>query len=205
MHKKTILHYLEDTAPYRWFKLGLNRRLIQFLDKNVMNGRRGLVVGELACGSGYGANLIAQKMSVELSVAMDINAELFDQACNGGYKGTFIIGDIYKLPFANDGFDLVWNSSSVEHFCDPNVVIEIMTDAVKPGGYVFVGVPYLYGPLSIYHLVKNENIREWLGRPFNKKTLCKIFEQSGLEVTASLVYFFGFFVGILGRKIANEG
>ena len=70
----------------------------------------------------------------------------------------------------------------------------------KPGGYVFVGVPYLLGPLAIYHITPGAAAREWLGKPFSPRELTDMFETCGLQVEDQLVYLFRFFFGLLARK-----
>jgi SAM-dependent methyltransferase len=178
----------------------MNSKLVDFFERRVFNGRSDLRVAELACGSGYASHLIALRDGVGLSVASDINRIYHQQAEIPDFAASFVLSDIFKPSFPPACFDLVWNSSSLEHFEDPSIPFQAMTRLVKPGGYVFVGVPYLFGPLAVYYLTPSASQREWLGKPFSYRALEKLFLDGGLEVQANLVYLARFFVGILGRK-----
>ena len=75
-----------------------------------------------------------------------------------------------------------------------------MSELVKPGGFVFVGVPYVMGPLCSYYATPFATWREWLGRPMSVGALKRLFLENGLTPLESKKYFFRFFVGILGQK-----
>ena len=197
---RNLLEALEDTVAYRRLKLGLNQGLIQFFGQEVARDRRGLKVLELACGSGYGAHLLAAEPWVRLSVAQDISRLLYDQAAQNDFAAAFVQGDLFAAPFAPASFDLVWNSSALEHLPDPPAALAAMVEMTKPGGQVFVGVPYLAGPLALYYLAPTPGLRQWLGRPYRRRELESMFASCGLEPQAGLVYFLRMFVGLLGRK-----
>lgn len=200
MRNSTLLHKIESTSPYRWLKFRLNADLIKFFDRHVLAGHQGLQLAELACGSGYGAHLLARHPAVARSVAVDMNRWLHDQANIPGFAAEFIEADLFHLPFKENSFDFAWNSSSIEHFEDPVAAVRAMSSVVKKGGQVFVGVPYLWGPLAAYYLTPSRKWRGWLGRPFSFKSMETIFRQAGLNPTRRIVYFFGFFAGVLASK-----
>ena len=204
MTAPSMLHRVEDSRPYRWLKYRLNAKLVDFFDRHVLGGRRGLRVAEMACGSGYGAHLLAGHPAVVRSVAVDRDAALHDQAAVPGFAAEFVAADLLDLPFPPEQFDFVWNSSSVEHFPDPAAAIGAMADATKPGGFVFVGVPYAWGLLAVYFIVPSRTHREWLGRPFTFNRLENLFRACGLEPERRLIYFFGSFAGVLGRKVKSR-
>lgn len=200
MSDGTLLHGLEDTGLYRWLKFSLNADLMAFFDRHVLAGREGLQVAELACGSGYGAHLLAVRSGVARSVGVDISRELHDQANIRGFAAEFVEADLFRMPFEAGTFDFVWNSSSIEHFPDPVAAIRAMASVTKSGGKVFVGVPYVGGPLAAYYLTPSRKWQEWLGRPFSFRELESAFREAGLAPTNRLVYFFRFFAGVLASK-----
>ena len=59
-----------------------------------------------------------------------------------------IVGDIHKMPFADVSFDAIICAAVLEHVENPiQAAIEIKR-VLKPGGYAFVYVPFLY----YYHI-----------------------------------------------------
>jgi len=198
-----LLENFENTGLHRWLKYRLNQRLIAFLRREALAGKSGAVVGELACGSGYGAHLLAQLPEVGRSVAMDISRELHDQAKFTEFSAEFVLGDLYNPPFEPETFDLTWNSSAIEHFPDPAGAIRKMAELTRPGGFVFVGIPYFYGPLASYHVAPTEAMREWLGRPYTDAELGGMMRNCELAPVGRIVYFFRFFLGLLARKVIS--
>ena len=196
-----FLERLEATDLYCRLKFGMNRRLLGFFDEHVLRGGSDLYTAELACGSGYGTHLLASNQSVRLGVAADINTDLLTQHSPGEYAADFVVSDIFYPSFAPESFDLVWNSSSLEHFENPEEALRQMASLTKPNGHVFVGVPYLAGPLGLYFLTPRRSWREWLGRPYSLSALKGLFRKCDLQVEQQLVYSCRFFIGVLGRKV----
>lgn len=115
-------------------------------------------------------------------------------------KATLVQGDLFNMPFADESFDLTFNNSTMEHFKNPLDGLKEMARVTKKGSYVFVGVPFTYGPLSVYKLKKSSFKDAWDGTTFDKKGLKKLFTDAGLEIVHSRTFFFRCFVGVLGRK-----
>ena len=200
MTERTIFDRMEDTRPYQAVRNGMNMSLVNFFHRHVFDSKQDLQVAEVACGSGYASHLIAQRPEVGLSVAADINMIYHQQAKLKEFDARFVLSNIFQPSFEMNSFDFVWNSSSVEHFEDSQAAIAAMVAIAKPGGHVFVGVPYVYGPLAMYYLMPTEAQREWLGKPFTGSRLKHIFQEVGLEPLEQIVYLARSFVGILGRK-----
>ena len=53
----------------------------------------------------------------------------------------FYRGDAERLPFADDAFDAVWSSGSIEYWPDPVAALAEFRRVVKPGGRVLVVGP----------------------------------------------------------------
>ncbi|EMA42465.1 methyltransferase domain-containing protein [Halococcus saccharolyticus] len=53
----------------------------------------------------------------------------------------FYRGDAERLPFADDAFDAVWSSGSIEYWPDPVATLREFCRVVKPGGSVLVVGP----------------------------------------------------------------
>lgn len=87
----------------------------------------------------------------------------------------YIQGDIFKLPFKKNCFDVVWNQGVLEHFTESERAIEEMHRVTKPNGVTAILVPYEYSPLHLYDIFlrKMRLERFW---PFEEQ----IFYSKGL-------------------------
>jgi demethylmenaquinone methyltransferase/2-methoxy-6-polyprenyl-1,4-benzoquinol methylase len=54
---------------------------------------------------------------------------------------SFYRGDAERLPFADDTFDAIWSSGSIEYWPDPVAALREFQRVVKPGGQVLVVGP----------------------------------------------------------------
>jgi SAM-dependent methyltransferase len=82
-----------------------------------------------------------------------------------------IVGDIHNLPMQNDSEDAVVCIAVLEHVENPIQAFKEIHRVLKPGGYAFIYVPFLY----YYHAEKGyygdywrftEDGLKWLGKPF---------------------------------------
>lgn len=105
----------------------------------------------------------------------------------------FLIADGFHIPFKPDSFDLVWNAGVLEHFTDPQPMLKEMIRVCKPGGMVFIIVPYVLNILAPLRIWGEE-------RTFTKKMLKGLLNELD-EVGVKVLYTCG---GILingwGRK-----
>ncbi len=197
-----ILEYCETTKIYQKFKFSLNEKLIDRIYDSCLSDVSDSKVLEAACGSGYGASVFKKYDNVAYSLGLDIDKSMYQHSNQVKNNTDFVLGDLFKAPLEKESFDLVWSSSSVEHFASPSSAINAMIELTKPGGYVFVGVPFLYGPLFSYYLTPSSKWREWIGRPFSKGELVKAMENSGkIKVIENFVYFYSLFIGMVGVKL----
>lgn len=197
---KFLLSHIEASRLYQWLRFRMNHGLVAFIGQNALAGRQGLRIAELACGSGFSAHLLAQQPGVSLSLAGDINLDDYREAAIPNYQASFALMDMLQPPLAAETFDLVWNSSSVEEFDDPQGAVRAMAHLAKKGGYVFVGVPNRYGLSGLLHLIPSRRLHVWLGRIYSHRQLKVLLETAGLRVERQTTYLFGIFVGALARK-----
>ena len=205
MAEQSWLDRLETTQAYQRLRYSMNRQLVSFFKKRVLTGKSSFRVAEVACGSGYASHLLAQESSVSMSLASDVSLQDHRQAKIEGYAAAFILMDLFKPSLIPASMDLVWNSSSIEEIERPDDAIVAMVWLAKPGGLVFVGVPYKYGPAGLLHLFSGHREKTWLGRTYDRKGLQTLMKAANLKIEDQIFYFGGVFIGILGRKPTDLG
>ncbi|MDP2730268.1 MAG: methyltransferase domain-containing protein, partial [Dehalococcoidales bacterium] len=65
-----------------------------------------------------------------------------------GVVGTILHQDIFQTSFQEESFDIVYSMGLIEHFADPNRIIEAHIKLLKKGGTLIITVPNLKGSLS---------------------------------------------------------
>ncbi|MBI2041620.1 MAG: class I SAM-dependent methyltransferase [Candidatus Nealsonbacteria bacterium] len=75
------------------------------------------------------------------------------------YHNVDIVGDIYNLPFAENEADAVICDQVLEHLNNPDRALLEMARALKPGGLIYIAVPFVAGyhssPDDYYRFTKN--------------------------------------------------
>ncbi len=174
----------------------MNLQLRRYLEKKIAPSSATLEPGG---GSAYVSAMLAEKG--HKAYAMDYaSAPLRIAQKQLKSKAILVQGDLFNIPFSDSSFDLVFNNSTMEHFKNPLDGMKEMARTTRKGGYVFVGVPFTYGPLSIYKLKKSSFKDAWDGTTYDRKGLKKLFTDAGLEVVHSRTFFFRCFIGVLGKK-----
>ncbi len=192
-----------DTFLYRVYdslRRQLNQTLVRYLIKVTALNQNSKIL-EAGSGPAFGSSLFGQEIRTRLSVALDLDEEALREARKRDPKLPMLVGDLHALPFGDEVFDLVWNSSTLEHFDNPATVLKQMKQITRRGGYIFVGVPYLYGPLGFQRWIARTRVGIWLGTVFNKKQLYPLLSSDGFRIVKIRTYFFHFFIGILAQKI----
>ncbi len=82
-----------------------------------------------------------------------------------------IVGDIHNLPFADNSVDAIVCIAVLEHVENPIKAIQEMYRVLKPGGYCYLYVPFLYyyhaepGYYGDFWRFTEDGLR-WLSKPF---------------------------------------
>lgn len=196
----SLLEHIEATRLYQRARFAMNKSLVRFLREKALAGKSAVRAAEVACGSGFGSHLLAYESNVTLSLAADINRDDYLQAAIPDFQASFVFMDLFRPSVADNAMDLVWNSSSIEELPWPTEAVRAMARITKPGGHVFVGVPFRYGLAGLLGVIPNRKLRGWLGRNYDKKSLQRLLESAGLVVEAQTTYLLNTFIGMLGKK-----
>jgi SAM-dependent methyltransferase len=188
--------------PYRVFdalRRALNRKLVRDLTAmtRLPHGARVLEAGS---GPGYGSSLFGAASGARLSVAADIDIAALREGRRRDPSLVAVVADLRRLPFRDGAFDLVWNSSTLEHLDRPELGVIEMRRITRQGGHVFVGVPSRLGPLGFQPLIARTGWGIWIGPVFDRARLSKLLASGDLIPTAHTRYFLGMFLGMLARS-----
>lgn len=121
---------------------------------------------DCACGSGYGANRLAETALKVTGV--DISPEAIAR-CRGAYKRkniSFELMDASALKFPDANFDGVVSQDTIEHVKDDRAFLAELKRVLKPGGVLVIFTPH-----SSFHNNKPENIyhlREYSQESFDR-------------------------------------
>jgi len=103
----------------------------------------GLVL-EAGCGRAGVLRRMLENGRWSAAVGVDLSAEgLRLAAADKPAALDLVQGDLFRLPFAPDTFDLVYNSGVIEHFDDAGLedALRAMARVTRPGGTVLAVVP----------------------------------------------------------------
>lgn len=117
----------------------------------------GKVVLDIACGEGYGTNLLSENAKKVCGV--DISNEAIKHAqekyikCNLEYKH----GSATAIPYENKSFDVVTSFETIEHLFEQEKMFSEIKRVLKPDGILILSSPEkeIYGlrdPNNIYHV-----------------------------------------------------
>jgi len=97
---------------------------------------------DVGCGTGFATEgLLAETENVH---GLDQSPHQLERAFEKfGKRGPvrFYLGDAERLPFADDAFDVVWSSGSIEYWPDPVATLRELKRVARPGGQVLVVGP----------------------------------------------------------------
>ena len=133
---KYLSKVYDRVNPFIWNE-EMRDEALEMLD--IQQGDRVLDVG---CGTGFGTEgLLRYTDDVH---GLDQSIHQMQKAWEKFGKNDevrFYRGDAERLPFADDAFDVIWSSGSIEYWPNPVTALEEFRRVVKPGNKVLVVGP----------------------------------------------------------------
>lgn len=103
---------------------------------------------ELGCGTAIDSCLLARRHPGLLFFGVDIargSLALARRACGQtGQRVHLARGDVFRLPFRDGAFSLVFHQGLVEHFPEPEGMMREQARLLAPGGWAVVSVPQAF-------------------------------------------------------------
>ena len=197
-----------DNYPHRYEVLtgqGYERILAEFA--KLINPRRGERLLDLGCGSGALTGRLG-RWSLELT-GVDISIKNIIEASGRISPAQFIAGDIERIPFQNNTFDIIFYSGVLHHFPNMKEIIQEGIRVLKPGGRFFSYDPNQENPFMWIYRDKKSPFRSSRGVTSNeilisKDVLKRCLESAGLRrisVKAISGVTYKFVAGTLVRKV----
>jgi ubiquinone/menaquinone biosynthesis C-methylase UbiE len=134
--------------------LGFRRRVVKIV--NGLDIRSGEKILDCGCGEGFYVMVLNQLFSEIEIVGLDHDARLLEKA--EGWTGenrnvTWVLGDIYKIPFGDNYFNKIILSEVLEHLPDDLGALKEVKRVMKPGGILAITVPnhnypFFWDPLN---------------------------------------------------------
>jgi len=116
--------------------------MVDFLAENakIYPGENVLDIG---CGMGGSAFLLAERFGarvtgVDVNTAHIIIAQNAAKNHQAGFPVVFRHGDLNKLEFNDDSFDVIWLLESMDHACDRKQLLDRIHKMLKPGGRLVI-------------------------------------------------------------------
>ncbi len=104
----------------------------------------------------------------------------------GALRG--VVGDVRRLPFAEQSFDAIYSMGTIEHFAEPGAAVDEMHRVLRRGGRAIIGVPNrcdpFLRPLFVAALHALGLYDYGYERSFTRKGLRRLVEQGGLRTLA---------------------
>lgn len=191
-----------SSLAYRAFDAArnvLNRGLASYLASHLVRvPARSARILEAGSGPGFCSSLLGARQGGHGATILDLDAEVLRLAIVRDPGLPAVQGDLYHLPFRDGAFDLVFNSSTLEHLESLPAALREMARVTRPGGRLFVGVPYRWGPFLPFALVPSRHpVSVWMGRLYGRRELRATCEACGLRVEEVRLYFFRCFAGAM--------
>jgi SAM-dependent methyltransferase len=128
---------------------------------------------DIACGTGYGARLLARHARVS---GVDRDEEALETA-RARVAGHFTVAEAPPIPFPEASFDFVVCFETVEHVADDLEFIREIRRVLRPGGELLISTPNkdISAPGDV-------PLNEWHLREYTLVSLKTLLEAAGLEV-----------------------
>lgn len=175
-----------------WWFVGRRKIILTLLNKYLV-GQRNLSILDIGCGAG---GMIEYLSNYGQVIGLDKDKHIVDLNLKKGKN--VVCGDIKKLNFSNDSFDLITLLEILEHLDDDSSGLKEVFRVLKPQGILLVTVPAFPFLWSSHDSVAHHK------RRYTKRELERKLSKSGFKILKiSYMNIFLFPVIFLFRLFKN--
>lgn len=102
---------------------------------------RGKHVLDVACGVGYGTELLGRSAERVVGVDIDDETVFYARSRYAAANVEYVVADAAALPFADATFDVVCSFETIEHVADRDAYLTEVTRVLRAGGTYVVSTP----------------------------------------------------------------
>ncbi len=148
-----------------------NRYGMKLILDDILTKPKDLVVFDIACGSGSLIKSLANHGYK--TVGIDINPYRVLRCRDNGLETHFAFSE--NIPLPDNSADIIVSQETLEHVCDIELTLQEMNRLLKPGGEIYIQVPYadLVDCPNHVRLFDENSLKKILGKYF-KITSCEI-------------------------------
>ncbi|HEX7903830.1 MAG TPA: class I SAM-dependent methyltransferase [Chitinophagaceae bacterium] len=140
----------------------------------LVNGKKVL---DIACGEGYGVNLLAQCASHVTGVDIDHNTIQKAKRKYQKENTVFLAGSALQIPAENHSFDIVTCFETIEHLTEHESLLRELKRVLAPGGILLISTPEKLNYSDNSHYKNPFHQKELYGQEF-KELLNHFFSYS---------------------------
>jgi 2-polyprenyl-3-methyl-5-hydroxy-6-metoxy-1,4-benzoquinol methylase len=171
MEANVYQQFLELERDHWWFR-GRRKVYLDILAEQLGDANSGVAL-DLGCGlGGFLPPLKALGFEV---FAADMDFDSLGYCLERGFTASVQI-DSYRLPYADNSFDVITMFDVVEHIEDDHTAMKEVARILKPGGRVIISVP------AYQFLYANNDRAAQHYRRYSRAAVAELFESSGLLV-----------------------
>ncbi len=120
----------------------------------------GKVVADIACGEGYGSDLLARTASRAVGIDADHATLVSARRKYTRQRLRFVHGDARALPLSDDSIDLLVSFETLEHLAEQEKMVSEIARVTRPDGLAVISTPDrdIYSPDGKHH--NEHHVRE---------------------------------------------
>lgn len=179
-------------------KISINKkRMLKVIKKYLSKG----IVLDAGCGSGFFSKYFIDSGYKVISLDYSEVALKLTKSLN--QKIITVQGDVFRLPFSQNIFDLVFSDGLLEHYKNPLPILKEFKRVLKKNGKIITFVPNKF---SYWLFIKPFIMKEIKEFRFNLARLINLHKRVGLEVLECggfSVFPFKFSPEFLGKYVGR--
>ncbi|MFZ4115249.1 MAG: rhamnan synthesis F family protein [Chthoniobacterales bacterium] len=121
---------------------------------------QGKYVLDVACGEGYGSNMLARKAASVIGVDIDEKTIIHAQKKYRRSNLFFKQGSCTELPLSNHSIDIVVSFETIEHIAEHEKMLSEIKRVLKPGGILIISSPEKHEYTEVLNQHNQFHVRE---------------------------------------------